>query len=371
MQQTMANTSSQHLPAINDAMLKSLGLAESDLPAIHELANRIQISSVSSVADFGRDAAAHSSDLADELLTQVRSGDLDTAGEKLTEVVSIARSLNVGPLSDRRSKLPLIGPYIDKMRLRAFKVAGRLDTAKNQIDVLLSEVETTQHGLATRNSTLETMFDIVKQEHHQLGLHIAAGRLRLHEMSALVAELKNSAGDDPTKVQELADLSDMVAKLDKRVGDLGALRHAALQSLPMIRMVQSNNQMLVDKFHSIKAVTVPAWKRQLSMQLALNEQQNAVALTNSIDNATNQLLLENAKLLHDNSVQTAKSNQRLVIDVDTLASVQATLIGTVEEVIKIREQGVEARRKAESQLEALRTGLLQNLAGKKALGQPR
>ncbi|QJT37108.1 toxic anion resistance protein (plasmid) [Aeromonas media] len=363
---TMSNQQ-QFLPALTGELISSLGLSDDDLPAIQQLADKIQIGFPATIADFGQNASASSVTLADELLTQVRSSDLDNAGDKLNQVVSIARKVNAGPLSDRRSKVPFIGPFIDKLMLKAADAAGKLDTAKAQIDALMSELDTTQVGLSTRNNVLEEMFKEVKQEHYNLGLYIAAGRVKIQEMQDVAASLQANAGSDQAKVQELADLNDMISKLDKRCGDLVALRHSALQSLPMIRMVQTNNQMLVDKYHTIKAVTVPAWQRQLSLRIALNEQQNAVALSKSIDDTTNQMLLDNAKLLHDNSINTAKSNQRLVIDVDTLASVQNTLIETVQEVQTIQRQGIENRKAAEKQIESLRNGLIANMKGGKPL----
>lgn len=363
---TMSNQQ-QFLPALTGELISSLGLSDDDVPAIQALADKIQIGYPATIADFGQNASASSVTLADELLTQVRSSDLDNAGDKLNQVVSIARKVNAGPLSDRRSKVPFIGPLIDKLMLKAADAAGKLDTAKAQIDALMSELDTTQIGLSTRNKVLEEMFKEVKQEHYNLGLYIAAGRVKIQEMQDVAASLQADAGSDQAKVQELADLNDMISKLDKRCGDLVALRHSALQSLPMIRMVQTNNQMLVDKYHTIKAVTVPAWQRQLSLRIALNEQQNAVALSKSIDDTTNQMLLDNAKLLRDNSINTAKSNQRLVIDVDTLTSVQNTLIETVQEVQTIQRQGIESRKAAEKQIEALRNGLIANMKGGKPL----
>lgn len=368
MQQEIVTMSNQqHLPAITGELITSLGLSANDLPAIQELADKIQIGSPATISDFGQNASASSITLADELLTQVRSSDLDGAGDKLNEVVSIARKLNSGPLTNRRSKVPFIGQFIDKMMLKTADMAGKLDTAKNQINTLMSELDTTQLGLSARNNVLDEMFGVVKQEHYNLGLYIAAGKVKLQEMQDIAASLQANAGNDQAKVQELADLNDMISKLDKRCGDLAALRHSALQSLPMIRMVQTNNQMLVDKYHTIKSVTVPAWQRQLSLRIALNEQQNAVALSKSIDDTTNQLLLDNAKLLRSNSIETAKANQRLVIEVETLTTVQNTLIETVQEVQKIQRQGIENRKAAEKQIEGLRNGLIANMKGGKPL----
>lgn len=361
------NDQQQFMPAFTGELISSLGLSDADLPAIQELADKIQIGAPATIADFGQNASASSVTLADELLTQVRSSDLDNAGDKLNEVVSIARRVNAGPLSNRRSKVPLIGQFIDKLMLKAADAVGKLDTAKEQINTLMSELDTTQLGLVARNNLLGEMYEEVKQEHHNLGLYIAAGRVKLQEMQEVAASKQANSGNDQAKVQELADLNDMISKLDKRCADLMALRHSALQSLPMIRMVQNNNQMLVDKYHTIKAVTIPSWQRQLSLRISLNEQQNAVALTKLLDDTNNRLLLDNAKLLRSNSIETAKANQRMVIEVDTLTTVQNTLIETVQEMHNIQRQGIENRKAAEKQIEGLRNGLIANMKGGKPL----
>ncbi|MEE4126552.1 MULTISPECIES: toxic anion resistance protein [Pseudomonas] len=168
-------------------------------------------------------------------------------------------------------------------------------------------------------------------------------------------------GNDPARLQQVADLDALISNLDKRIGDLTALQQSAMQSLPTIRMIQANNQMLVDKFHTIREITVPAWKRQFMLALTLNEQRNAVQLATKIDDTTNDLLKRNAELLHRNSVETAKANQRLVIDVDTLQKVQATLIQTVEDVIKIQREGVAQRKAAEKEIQGMRLDLHKRL----------
>ncbi|MDP5168573.1 toxic anion resistance protein [Pseudomonas syringae] len=367
----------KQLPQVKDfdltpAVLDGLGLGSADLDEIEQIAQRIQVNNPSSVSEFGRDVAEHTSAYADSLLDQVRNSDLDTAGAKLSEVVKIARGLNIGALSDKRSRLPIIGPLIDKVRQKSANIIGQFDTTRDQIDSLIAEVETTQTNVASRNVALTEMFHAVREEHRLLGVHIAAGKIRLATMNAEAEQLRGTIGNNPGRVQELADLDAMVSNLDKRVGDLMALQHSAMQSLPTIRMIQSNNQMLVDKFHTIREITVPAWKRQFMLALSLNEQRNAVQLANTIDDTTNDLLRRNSQLLHRNSVETARANQRIVIDIDTLQEIQNNLINTVEDVVRIQSEGVQHRKAAEKQIVAMRGDLRRRLTRQtdvKALGE--
>lgn len=347
---------------LTPAVLSGLGLQSTDLAAIEQVAQRIQATDPASVSEFGRDVAEHTASYADSLLDQVRNSDLDEAGAKLTQVVTIARGLNIGPLSDRRSKLPIIGRWIDKARLKSSNMMGQFDTTRDQIESLISEVKTTQDSVAARNAGLSEMFDAVREEHRLLGVHIAAGKMRLEAIKGQADELRSTIGNDPSRLQELTDLDAMASNLDKRIGDLMALQHSAMQSLPTIRMIQANNQMLVDKFHTIREITVPAWKRQFMLALSLNEQRNAVELATTIDDTTNDLLRRNADLLHRNSVETARANQRLVIDVETLKDVQNNLVQTVQDVIRIQNDGVQARKAAEKQIETMRDDLRKKLS---------
>ena len=114
--------------------LQELGLKESDAGDVRQVAQKIQPSNPASVSEFGRDVAEHTSRYADSLLDQVRNRDLDEAGAKLSQVVSIARALNMGPLSDKRSRLPVVGPLIDKFRLRTSNLMGQFDTTRSQIE---------------------------------------------------------------------------------------------------------------------------------------------------------------------------------------------------------------------------------------------
>ncbi len=335
-----------------DALTK-LGLSAEDVPAIHELATSIQIDNPLSVSQFGRDVGDHASKYTDQLLSEVRNHDLDEAGQKLTQVVTLAQSVNMNALTKRRSKLPVVGRFIDRVRLRAQHFHGQFEATKDQIENLVQEVDTTQQGLQQRNAMLEQGFEAVREEYRLLGLHIAAGRMRLAEIRAQADELRGRA-ENPMDVQRVADLDTLSNNLDIRIGNFVALQQSAFQTLPQIRVVQASNSVLVDKFHTIREVTVPAWKRQFMLCLSLNEQRNAVEMADAIDHVTQDLLTGNAKLLRHNATEAAQANQRLVIDVSTLETVQGELIGTVQDVIRIQREGVQARQQAALHIESMR-----------------
>lgn len=339
----------------------SLGLPEIEKAKVQELIATLQSGSLEAVHSFGRDLGAHTAQFADTLLEQVKSKDLDVIGGRLSEIVVAAKTLNLGSLSDKRSRIPLIGGLIDKVKLKGDALVGKFQDVRTQVDSLLGEVQGMQTGLAQRVETLEHAFESVKQEHGLLGAHVEAGEAALLTLAQKLAQLSALAQADPLLAQGVQDIRTAMASLEKRVADMRVLQHAALQQLPMIRMVQANNRMLIEKFYTIKELTVPAWKRQFILALSLNEQKNAVQLANTIDDATNEFLRENARLLKDNTISTAKANQRLVIDVETLKEVHENLMSTVQEVVRINQEGVAQRNAASAQLLTMRQQLTQQI----------
>ena len=342
------------LPA---AQLEALGLAPSDHAAIVEIAAALDVNRRETLSSFGRDAGKKSAHHADSMLAQVRSGDMDAMGGKLTEVLGQAQSLNLHALGAKRSRIPLIGGLIDKVRQSKDELVNQFSSVSTNIERLMGEVTAMQAGLQGRINSLDDGFGAVKQEYRELGLHIAAGGLMHQQLKADVAsgQAKLAAGQlSVLQSQELQDKIAAADMLDKRIADMRVLQQSALQTLPMIRLVQTNNSMLIEKFHTVKELTLPAWKRQFMLGLSLQEQRSAVQLAGSIDDATNAFLKENAQLLKQNTVATAQSNQRLVIDVATLQAVQDSLLSTVQEVIQINQEGMKQRAGVADQLAGMR-----------------
>ena len=336
--------------------LKELGLQPADFQEVLTARKELQNMSHNSVAEYGKNIATKTSSYTDELLNLVQNKDLDATGQKLNQVVQVAQQLNTSSILNKKKSSGFLGNIISKFKGVKDNFDSHFNTTKEQIDVLVKEIETSQSGLKARVDTLDKMFDGVQEEYKQLGIHIAAGRLREQELQQEIAAL-TALPQDQSTTQKIYDLNHLANNLEKRISDLQVLQQSAMQTLPMIRIIQSNNLMLVDKFYAIKNITLPAWKNQISLAISLNEQKNSVQLANTIDDATNELLRRNADLLHQNSVDTAKANQRSVIDIETLEHVQNTLIKTVNDVIQIQKEGVQKRTEATVRLRALQDNL--------------
>lgn len=350
----------QQQQAFTDLNLKEIGLTPDDFTAVMNAQKELSEMSQNSVAEYGKNIAAKTSVYTDELLTLVKNKDLEGTGQKLSEVVQVAQQLNGSNLFNPNRSTGFLSSLLNKVRSGKQSFNQQFDDTKQQLDRLVTEIESAQSGLKTRVEILENMFNAVQEEYKQLGIYIAAGQLKQLALQQSLQRLASqNIAQDPTLTQQVYDLNHIANNLEKRVGDLKVLQQSALQTLPMIRIIQSNNLMLVDKFYAIKNITLPAWKNQISLAISLQEQKNSVQLANTIDDATNELLRRNADLLQQNSVDTAKANQRAVIDIETLEHVQNTLIKTVNDVIQIQKEGMQKRQQAEQRLRGLQNNLNQ------------
>lgn len=344
---------------LDTEQLKAHGLVPGDADRIQQIRATLLDLSPANVQGYGRDAATKTTQFSSELLDQVRNRDLDATGDKLGEVVRIARSLNLQKFG-ARSKVPIIGPMLDRVRDAKGELVQKFSTTNQQIDQLMRDVSRQQDDLGKRVRDFDRMHDIVVEERQELARHIIAGKMRLTEFEDERAALDGR--DDPEARDRRQKIDQAARLLEKRVGDLQLLQHAAEQSLPMIRMIQANAMQLIEKFTTVRDITIPAWKRSFAIQLSLNEQKNAVELANAIDDATNDLMRRNADMLHENSVATARANQRGVIDVETLQHVHEKLIQTVEDVRQIHREGIEKRQQAEQELARMRDDVQKRLA---------
>lgn len=339
--------------------LLALGLTEADHPQIEQIVRSLDDITPGNLHVFGREAAGKSAAFSSQLLDHVRNRDLEASGEKLGEVVRIARSLKLDALHER-SKVPVIGGLIDKMRSSKGELVQKFSDTNSQIEQLMRDVGVQQTQMTQRVGEFDRMHDIVREERQLLGQHIAAGKLKLAELGQ--AHQAMAGLEDPQSRIRRGEVDTAIRLLDKRVGDLAVMQHAADQSLPMIRMIQANAIQLIEKFNAVRDITIPSWKRQFAIQLSLGEQKNAVELSNAIDDATNELMRRNADLMRQTSVDTAKANQRAVIDVATLRHVHEQLIATVEEVRNIHREGMQQRKNAEVELARMREDVQQRLA---------
>ncbi|MBL0372065.1 toxic anion resistance protein [Rhizobium sp. KVB221] len=335
---------------------------------ISALATEIDFFSPKTILEFGAKAAERGNHYTDDMLGKARAGDLDDTGRKLGEIVAAAQAFDLNSFDNPWGRIPVIGFALKSLMMSKERVMARFETVKAQVDKLVATVESTAGQLQRRDADFQAMYSGVREEYENLGLHIEAITRRMAELDQSLAGLDSKRNDMAT-LEEIGVLEAARKTLSKRADDLRVLQHSAMQTLPMVRVLQSNNLAIIDKFTTIRSLTLPAWKRAFLLALSLNEQKEAVGLADTIDDATNAMLTRNAELLKQNSIAVAKSNQRLVIDVSTLKSVHDNILETLREVRRIHVDGEVSRSQALSEIGRLRAEMIE---GVKAIGaEPR
>ena len=320
---------------------------------VARLAATIDFYSPISIQEFGSEVAERSAHYVDDILVKARAIDLDKTGEQLNQIVAAAKAFDLNSFDNPLTKKPVIGGLVKRFAMSKERAVARFENVKTQVDKLVGQVESTADLLNRRNRDFQAMYEGVREEYGLLSQHVEAIALRLADLEAELSGLDLS-GDDLDVRERAAVLEASRNQLTKRADDMRVLQHAAMQMLPTVRIIQSNNLALVDKFQTIRQLTLPAWKRTFMLALTLDEQKSAVELASTIDDATNAMMRRNAELLHQNSVETARANQRLVIDADTLREVHEKILLTLAEVRREHEEGAGRRREAIGELGRLR-----------------
>ena len=237
--------------------LQSLGLSEQDFAKVQEVSHELNELGQHSVAEYGKNIASATSSYTDELLQMVQSKDLDETWQKLNQVVQVAQQLNSDNVLAENKKKGLIGSILSKFSGAKQSFQLRFNDSKAQIDTLVKEIETTQGGLKQRVDMLDKMHGAIQDEYRQLGIYVASGQLKQKQIANQISQLSSQNNDQSNQqiVSQIYDLNHHANNLEKRVHDLRTLQQSALQTLPMIRIIQSNNLMLVDKFYAIKNIT--------------------------------------------------------------------------------------------------------------------
>ena len=118
---------------------------------------------------------------------------------------------------------------------------------------------------------------------------------------------------------------------------------------------------MVEKIQSTLVNTIPLWKNQMIIALGIQHSTEAAKAQKEVTNLTNELLKKNAEKLHTASVETAKEAERGIVDIETLKQTNASLITTLNEVVRIQEEGRAKRRAAESEMASMEAELKNKL----------
>ncbi|MBQ9015950.1 MAG: toxic anion resistance protein [Firmicutes bacterium] len=312
---------------------------------IDQFAETIDVSDTTMVLQYGVGAQQKLAEFSESALNSVKTQDLGSVGNLLSDLVTEIKTSG-------EEKKGLFGMFQSAEKKLEHKKAQYAAAEKN-VDKIADALQDHQVILMKDIALLDKLYEKNHLYFKELSMYIEAGKKKLADVRAgELVELQRKAEESklPEDIQALQDLSDKCERFEKKIYDLELTRTVALQMAPQIRMVQNNDSLMSEKIQSTLVNSLPLWKSQMLIALGLAHSQEAAKAQQLVTDATNQMLIQNAEALHQATVASAKEYERGIVDMETLEKTQANLISTIDEVIKIQDDGRAKRREAEAKL---------------------
>ena len=333
-------------------------LSPEEQKMVNDFAAQIDITNTQQVLQFGAGCQKKIADFSETALSNVRTKDMGEVGEMLTQVVAELKSIDDGEESKGFFGM------IKKKTNQLANMKARYDKAEVNVNKISDALEAHQVTLLKDVAMLDKMYELNLNYFKELSMYILAGKQKLKEaqekeLPALVAKAEQSKLPEDT--QAARDYAEMCNRFEKKIHDLELTRTVSLQMAPQIRLIQNNDTVMSDKIQSTLVNTIPLWKSQMVIAIGLNHSTDAARAQREVSDMTNELLKKNAENLKVATLETAKESERGIVDIETLKSTNQTLITTLDEVLKIQEDGREKRRNAEVELQKLESDMREKL----------
>ncbi len=337
-------------------------LPDEDKKKAEQLAAQIPVGDYQSILTYGANAQTELSRFSHQMLDHVQRKDIGPVGDVLKNLMDKLNELN--PEELQQSKKSGIRKFFGRVSRSLQEMMTKYQKLSTQIDRIGIQLEHSKAGLVEDVKMLDQLYEQNKTYFQALNVYIAAAELKKEEIvTDMLPKLKQKAelSQDQMDVQDFNDLAQFVDRLEKRVYDLQLSRQITIQTAPQIRMIQQTNQTLAEKIQSSIMTAIPLWKNQIAIALTLNNQRKAVEAQKQVTKTTNDLLLKNSEMLKVNTIETAKENERGLVEIETLKKTQENLISTIEETLQIQADGRQKRKAAEIEIARMEEDLKQRL----------
>ncbi|HAB7190381.1 TPA_asm: toxic anion resistance protein [Listeria monocytogenes] len=337
-------------------------LTETNKKQALELSKQIEPGNQAAILGYGAPAQAKLHDFSHSMLAHVQKQDVGPIGDIISDLMYRLQEADPDELAARNKNV--FTKMFHRVKQSINEITSKYQKIGTQIDRIALKLEHSKKRLMEDNSFLEQLYDKNKDYFQALNIYIAAGELKLEEINTkMLPELrkKSEQTGDQMDYQEVNDLTQFADRLDKRVYDLRLSRQITIQQAPQIRLIQNTNQALAEKIQSSIMTAIPLWKNQVAIALTLLRQQQAVAAQRQVSETTNELLKRNADMLKTNAIETARENERGIVDIETLKETQSSLIETLQETLKIQQEGRAKRAVAEKELVTMEQELKERL----------
>ncbi len=342
----------------NAVKLDMSQLTPEEQKTVLDFAQKIDITDTNTVLTYGASSQKNIADFSGSTLNSVRTKDMGEVGDMLSDLVVELKGMNF----DESEKKGLFG-LRKKVQQNIAGLKAQYDKASVNVDKIVEMLEKHQITLLKDTAMLDKMYGVNQSYFKELTMYIIAGKLRLEECRAKLAELREKAEKSglPEDAQAANDYANMINRFEKKLYDLELTRMISVQMAPQIRLIQNNDSLMIEKIQTSITNTIPLWKSQMVLALGMYHSQQAMEAQREVTNVTNELLKKNAEKLKTGTIEIARESERGVADIETLKETNAKLIETLEEVRSIQEEGSRKRAEAEVELGRIEGELKQKL----------
>lgn len=325
---------------------------------VADFAAKIDLRSSNAILQYGAGAQKKIADFSESALENVKTKDLGEVGDMLAGVVTELKSF------DEEEEEKGIFGFFKKGGNKLANMKAKYDKAEVNVNRICDALEGHQIQLMKDIAMLDKMYELNTTYFKELSMYIAAGKKKLQDVvTTELPELEAKAARSglPEDAQAVNDLNALCNRFEKKIHDLELTRTISLQMAPQIRLVQSNDTVMSEKIQSTLVNTIPLWKSQMVLAIGVENSSRAAKAQREVTDMTNELLRKNAEKLKLATVETVKESERGIVDIETLKATNESLISTLDEVMKIQQEGKEKRRTAEAELNRIENELKQKL----------
>lgn len=332
-------------------------LSREEQQMVDAFAEKIDVENINQILSYGAGTQKKMAEFSDEALENVRSQELGEVGDLLAQVVGELRDF------DTEEEKGIFG-FFKRQADKIETLKNRYAKAETNVEKIVDVLGKHQVRLLKDSAMLDKMYEQNLLYFKELSMYILAGKKKLAQVrDGKLKELadKAAASGLPQDAQAAKDLDSKCNRFEKKIHDLELTRMISLQTAPQIRLVQNNDTSMVEKIQTTIVNTIPLWKSQMVLALGIAHSTEAARAQRQVTDLTNELLRKNAEALHMASVETARETERGIVDMETLKKTNADLIQTLDDVMKIQQEGRQRRQEAEAEMRRMENDLKNKL----------
>ena len=325
-------------------------LSAEERQMVESFSKQIDIRNSAAILQYGVGTQKKMADFSEEALAKVTTKDLGEVGDLLENVVKELKSFYA--VEEEKGLFGIFKRGTNKIQALKTKYAK----AEGNIEQIVQTLEKHQIQLLKDSATMDKMYALNLNYFKELSMYILAGKKKLQEVregELKELTLKAQMSNLPEDAQAAKDLDSMCQRFEKKIHDLELTRMISIQTAPQIRLVQGNDTLMAEKIQSTLVNTIPLWKSQMVLALGVAHASQAAKAQREVTDMTNALLRKNAETLKMATIDAAKESERGIVDIETLTQTNATLISTLDEVLKIQKEGHDKRMAAETEMQRL------------------